>query len=93
MTMRGIILRDEDDLLLVRLLVENDAGAADFRPVPAVSDRDDGAMPAGSRASPPVADVLEVHNGESVRHECHDLARVERRSPPNATTPSWPPAR
>ena len=51
-------------------------------PVPAVvGTATTGAMPAGFGARPPVADVLEIPQRASLpRHECHDLAGVERRA-------------
>jgi len=85
----------KDDLLLVRLLVENDAGAADFRTRACGGrDRDDRRDAGGVRASPPVADVSKSHNGRV----CPDmnattLPASSADPPPNATTPSWPPAR
>src|SRR5258708_21542705 len=53
-------LRVEDDLLLVRFLVENDAGAAHFRArARGGRDGDDRRDAGGVRARPPVADLLD----------------------------------
>ena len=75
-------LRMEDDLLLVRFLVEDDAGPADLR-ARARGGRhgDHGRDAGGIGARPPIADVLEIPQRASLsRHERHGLAGVERRS-------------
>ena len=54
-------LRMKDDLLLMRLLVEDHAGAADFRARAGGGRHGDDRRDAGRvGARPPVADVLEV---------------------------------
>ena len=72
----------EDDLLRVRRLVGDDAGAADLR---AGAGRrrhgDDRRDPFGIGARPPVADILEIpHRPRLPGHEGDDLAGIERRA-------------
>ena len=75
-------LRMKDDLLLVRLLVEDDAGAPHFA---AGAGRgrhgNDGRDALRIRARPPVADVLEIPQRPRLpRHEGDDLAGIETRA-------------
>ena len=75
-------LRVEDDLLGVRRLVGDDAGAADFRAGAGRGrhgdDRRDGV---GIGARPPVADILEVPDRPRLPgHEGDQLADIERRA-------------
>ena len=72
----------EDDLLLVRRLVGDDAGAADLRAGARRrrhgDDRRD-AVRVGAR--PPVADILEIpHRPRLRRHEGDAFADIERRA-------------
>ena len=75
-------LRMEDDLLLMRLLVEDHAGPADLGAgAGGGRNRNDRRDAGGVGARPPVADVLEVpQRARLSRHEGHHLAGVERRS-------------
>ncbi len=75
-------LRMENDFLLMRLFIEDDAGAADLRArARGGRHRDHGGDAGGVRAGPPVADVLEIPQRASLaRHEGHDLAGVQGRS-------------
>jgi hypothetical protein len=72
----------KNDFLLMRFLVEDDAGPADLG-AGARGRRDchDGSDAGGVSAGPPVADILEVPQRAGLsRHEGHDFAGVERRS-------------
>ena len=75
-------LRVKDDLLLMRLLVEDDARPADFGAGACGGGHCDHRGDAGGvRAGPPIADVLEIPQRPRLsRHEGDDLARIERRS-------------
>ncbi len=75
--------RVKDDLLLVRLLVEDHARAADLRARPGRGwHRNDRCDARGICPRPPVADVLEVPERSLLsRHEGNDLACIERGTP------------
>jgi len=85
----------KDDLLGVRRLLGDDAGAADFGAGAAVvGTATIGAMPFGSARVHQSADVLRSpHRPRLAGHEGDDLATSSAEPPPNATTPSWRPAR
>ena len=75
-------LRVEDDFFLMRLLIEDDTGAADLRArARGGGDRNDRRDAGEVSPRPPVADVLEIpQRARLSRHERHDLADIECRA-------------
>jgi hypothetical protein len=82
MTITGHHLRMEDDLLLVRGLVDHHAGAADLRSGTGSGRHGDHRCDAAALgAGPPVADVLEIPQRPGLAgHEGDHLAGIECRA-------------
>ena len=85
----GKQFRVEDDLLLVRLRIGQNPGAAHFGPGAGGGRHgDNGRDLAGIGARPPIVHILQVPDGHCLaRHQRNHLAKVQRRSAAKAHHP------